>query len=84
MMRHYEDHHPSLVLPELFKVSEKEASKLFKAQLHMSDPKICYQSQCPPVPAGDGMSRWTWHILHKSLQVRKFLVDDGDPHPACA
>ena len=42
-------------MPEQLRVSDQEASKLFNAQLHMTDPKICYQEQMPPVPAGDGM-----------------------------
>ena len=70
-------------MPEKFKVSTQEARKLFNARLHMSDPPINYQEQViPPIPVGDGLTRWTWHILHEGLQVRKFPDDDGDVHPA--
>ena len=82
MMRHYEDHHQGLVMPEHWKVSAPEASKHFGARLHMTDARIRYQDQNPPIPAGNGLlSRWTWHILHESLQVRKF-PEDGDANPA--
>ena len=48
----------------------------------MTDPRISYQEQMPPVPVGDGLSRWTGHILHdESLQVCKFPPGAGDANP---
>ena len=52
MMEHYEDHHQGLLMPDQLKVSDQEASasKLFNAQLHMTDPLglVITKDRCRP------------------------------------